>query len=191
MKVLSAQSYPTLCDPMDCSPKVSSGILQARILKWVAIPFSSGSSWPRDRTWVPCIAGRFFTIWATRKAQEWLYSNTKRKKERKDSAYNCHYLLPFSLVHSKKKKTQIIWKLIFLQLPKIRFEFISKLCLLMAPQHPSPLPATTDNQGLALVEIYRRTELEFPLYPGLLMSSWLMFRARCQAYILGKDHPER
>ena len=45
------------------------GILQARILKWVAIPFSRGSSWPRDRTQVSCIAGRLFTIWATREAQ--------------------------------------------------------------------------------------------------------------------------
>ena len=44
------------------------GILQARILEWVAIPFSRGSSWHRDQTWVFCIAGRFFTIWATREA---------------------------------------------------------------------------------------------------------------------------
>ena len=54
--------------PMDCSPPVSSvlGILQARILEWVAISFSRGSSWPRDWTLVSCIAGRFFTVWATR-----------------------------------------------------------------------------------------------------------------------------
>ena len=39
------------------------GILQARILEWVAIPFSGGSSWPRDQTLVPCIAGRFVSIW--------------------------------------------------------------------------------------------------------------------------------
>ena len=60
-----------LCDPMDCSPPGSPvhGILQARILEWVTIPFSRGSSWPRDQTWVSCIAGRFFTIWATREAQ--------------------------------------------------------------------------------------------------------------------------
>ena len=52
-----------LCNPVDCSPPGSSvrGILQARILEWVAIPFSRGSSLPRDRTWVSCIAGRFFT----------------------------------------------------------------------------------------------------------------------------------
>ena len=54
---------------MDCSPPGSSpGILQARILEWDAIPFSRRSSQSRDRTWVSCIAGRFFTIWATREA---------------------------------------------------------------------------------------------------------------------------
>ena len=41
------------------------GILQSRILEWIAIPFTRGSFWPRDQTWVSCIAGRFFTIWAT------------------------------------------------------------------------------------------------------------------------------
>ena len=65
-----SQSCPTLCDPMDCSLPGSSvhGILQARILEWVAISFSRGSSCPRDRTQVSCIAGRRFTIWGTRKA---------------------------------------------------------------------------------------------------------------------------
>ena len=46
------------------------GILQGRILEWVAFPFFRGSSWPRDQTQVSCIAGRFFTSWATREAQE-------------------------------------------------------------------------------------------------------------------------
>ena len=66
--VLVALSCLTLCDPMDCSLPGSSahGILQARILEWVAIPSSRGSSWARDWTWVSCVAGRFFTIWATR-----------------------------------------------------------------------------------------------------------------------------
>ena len=66
MKVV--QSCPTLCDPLDCSLPGSfvHGILQARILKWVAIPFSRGSTWPRDQTQVSCIAGKFF-IWATGK----------------------------------------------------------------------------------------------------------------------------
>ena len=62
-EVLFAQSCPTVCNPMDCSPPGSSvhGVLQARILEWVAIPFSRGSSQPRDRTQVSCTAGRFFT----------------------------------------------------------------------------------------------------------------------------------
>ena len=67
-----AQSCLSLCDPMDCSLPGSSihGILQARVLEWVAISFSRGSSQPRDRTWVSCIADRCFTVWATREA--WL-----------------------------------------------------------------------------------------------------------------------
>ena len=52
---------------MDCSPPGSSvrGILQARILEWVAIPFSRVTSWPQDWTQVSCITGRFFTVWAS------------------------------------------------------------------------------------------------------------------------------
>ena len=61
MKV--AQSCPSLCDPMDSTVY---GILQARILLWVAFPFSRGSSQPRNWTGVSFIAGRFFTNWATR-----------------------------------------------------------------------------------------------------------------------------
>ena len=62
--MLITQSCPTLCNPVDCSPPGSSvhGILQARILEWVAIPFSRGFSQPRNRTLVSCIAGGFFTI---------------------------------------------------------------------------------------------------------------------------------
>ena len=68
--VLVTQSCPTLCNLMDCSPPGFSvlGILQARIPEWVAISFSRGSLWPRDQTWVSGIAGKYFTIWATREA---------------------------------------------------------------------------------------------------------------------------
>ena len=64
------QSCPTLCDPVDCSLPSSSvhGILQARILEWVAVSFSRGSSRPKDRTRVSCIGGRHFNLWATREA---------------------------------------------------------------------------------------------------------------------------
>ena len=76
--VLVVQSCPTVCDPMDCSLPGSSlhGILQVRILEWkkkkrilewIAIPFSRGSSWPRDWTQVSCVAGSLFTVWATGK----------------------------------------------------------------------------------------------------------------------------
>ena len=64
--LLLVQSCPTLWDPINYSLPSSSvhGILQARILEWVAISFSRGSSWPRNRTQVSCIAGRYFTILA-------------------------------------------------------------------------------------------------------------------------------
>ena len=57
--------YLNLCDPLDYTVH---GILQARILEWVAFPFSRGSSQPRDWTQVSHIAGGFFTSWATREA---------------------------------------------------------------------------------------------------------------------------
>ena len=68
--VLFTQLCLTLCDTMDHSPSGSSlhGILQARTLEWVAIPYSKGSSWARDGPWVCYIAGRFFAIWTTREA---------------------------------------------------------------------------------------------------------------------------
>ena len=67
-------SHVWLSDPTDCSPPGSSvhGILQARVLEWVAMPSSKESFQPRDRTKVSHIAGRFFTIWDTREAR-WVF----------------------------------------------------------------------------------------------------------------------
>ena len=67
MKVLVTQSCPTLCNPMDCSPPGFSihGILQARILEWVAISFSRGTSWPRDWTcdfWGQVTKGNYYEL---------------------------------------------------------------------------------------------------------------------------------
>ena len=64
VKALVTWSYPSLCNSMDCSPPGSSvqGILQARILEWITIPFSRGSSQPRDQTCVSGIVGKFFTL---------------------------------------------------------------------------------------------------------------------------------
>ena len=69
VKVLVTQLYLTLCHPRDYSPPGSfvHGILQARILEWVAISFPRISSWPRNQTQVSFIAGRIFTVWATKK----------------------------------------------------------------------------------------------------------------------------
>ena len=67
VKVKVTQLCPTLLDPTDYTVHE---ILQARILEWVALPFSRGSSEPRVWTQVSHIAGRFFTSWATRKVQE-------------------------------------------------------------------------------------------------------------------------
>ena len=65
---LVTKSYPKGCDPGDCSPPGSSahGILQARILEWVAMSFSRGSSRPRDWTCVSCIGRWILYCWATR-----------------------------------------------------------------------------------------------------------------------------
>ena len=70
MYLLYTQSHQTLCHPMDSSTSGSSvhGILQVRILEWVAIPFSRGSSQPRNWTGVSYIAGGYFPAWATREA---------------------------------------------------------------------------------------------------------------------------
>ena len=107
VNVSITQLCPTLCDSMDYSPSGSSvhGILQARILEWAAIPFSRGSSQPRDWTCVSCIAG-FFTIWATREAN----------------------LLPYSLNCGGKKSTlpnkanpaPLSWLLFLTQVPLVQ-----------------------------------------------------------------------
>ena len=64
VKVLIIQLCLTVCNSMDCSPQGSSvhGILQARIMEWIAILFSRGSSRPRDQTQFSCIEGRFFIV---------------------------------------------------------------------------------------------------------------------------------
>ena len=73
----------TRCDPMDYTVR---GILQARILEWVAFPFSRGSSQPRDWTRVSCIAGGFFTNWATRDALDEIKARIFKKFDEKDKS---------------------------------------------------------------------------------------------------------
>ena len=78
VKVKVGQSYPTLCDPMDYTVH---GTLQARILGWVAGPFSGGSSQPRDQTQVSHNAGEFFISWANRDINHLVMSDSLRPHE--------------------------------------------------------------------------------------------------------------
>ena len=75
------QSCPTLCNPMEPASSSVHGILQARILEWAAMPFSRGSSQPRNQTHisVSCIAGRFFSISAARGAHSDVLIFTERQ----------------------------------------------------------------------------------------------------------------
>ena len=93
-----AQSYSTLCNPIDCSLPGSSvhGIFQAIVLEWIAISFSSGSSRRRDRTRVSCIVDRRFTVWAT-------YTPPNDGRYKIPSAYNLASAVsrpPKSCLHS-------------------------------------------------------------------------------------------
>ena len=112
------QSCPTLHDPVDCSLPGSSvyGILQARILEWVTISFSRGSSQSRDRTQVSHIGGRCFNRWATRQAHLWFrslhfqvvyyvvidnwyrYTFAAIKKKKNGVAYNSTNLLSYTVL---------------------------------------------------------------------------------------------
>ena len=85
---LVTKSCPTFCNATDSSlPGFSvHGVSQARILKWVAISFSRGSSWSRDRTCVSCVGWWILYHWATREAIR-IYSNNK-KEGNSDTCYN-------------------------------------------------------------------------------------------------------
>ena len=115
--VLVAQLCLTLCNPMDCSPPGSSvhGILQARILKVRSHSLLQASSWPRDQTWVSHIAGRFFTIWATRETQKTMGATFKsltpstRAKPLMNFSHLWHQLW-FTRVLPAMQETQI-WSL--------------------------------------------------------------------------------
>ena len=97
MKV--AQLCLTPCDPMGCRLPGSSvhRILQARILEWVAVPFSRGSSWPRSQTGISSIVDGFFTIWATREAGD-----------KNDTLYGFILFICFHLIILKNSEEQCI-----------------------------------------------------------------------------------
>ena len=73
MKVKLLSPVPLFATPWSLPGSSIHGISQARILEQIVISFSSRSSWPRDRTWVSCTAGRLFTIWATRESPNFCF----------------------------------------------------------------------------------------------------------------------
>ena len=94
-KTLGAKLCLTLCDPMNCSPPGFSvrGILQARILEWVAMSSSRGSSQARDWTQISCSASRLFAAWTKREAQH-LQCNTLNEISQIEDSH-----LMISLIH--------------------------------------------------------------------------------------------
>ena len=132
-----AQSCPTLCNPMDCSPPGSSvpGIFQARIRECIAISFSRGASRPRDRTRVSWIADRFFTIWATREAL-----NNEVTPKLNGNTY-CYYFLfsgEWDLVPQQEMETvplQLKWGGVLTTGPPGKSLIISLLSLMVQDIH--------------------------------------------------------
>ena len=104
----------SLWPPMDCRLPGSSvhEILQARILEWVAIPFSRGSSWPRDRAYISCIPGGFFTIWATREALQIFHvdvSSSAMPFKIHSSAFFSSPIFNKSFLNEQKKACDNFW----------------------------------------------------------------------------------
>ena len=114
--MLIAQSCPILCKPMDYNLSGSSvhEILQARIRKWVAIPFSSGSSWPREWTQVSCITSRIFTVWVTREDPKENICMAKKRKCYKLYSIDAEFIWN-SLLLLTEYKLKLDWKSLFLQ----------------------------------------------------------------------------
>ena len=104
------QSCWTLRDPMDCSPPGFSiyGIFQARILEWVAMPFSRASSLPRDQTQVFCIVGRFFTVWATREYINCIVSDNKAPRK---WLYHSHIAIKIQIILFLKDLRRLLLEL--------------------------------------------------------------------------------
>ena len=113
---------------MECSPLGYSvhGLLQARILEWVAIPFSRGSSGPRDQTWISCIVGRVFTLSAIEKslAPTLLHPSFKGRTNRKPMA-----LVKRAVLTCHHYQTSFLWLGWRRMLPKAKMEVSRELLI--------------------------------------------------------------
>ena len=120
VQVKVAQSCSTLCDPMDCNltDTCVREILQSRILEWIGTSFSRVYSWPRDWNWASHIAGRLFTVWTTREAQD-----TK-------STYKNSNCISINYSWTYRHRTKIIVLLIITQKLNTRYK-CKKACIVL------------------------------------------------------------
>ena len=91
-RCMNAQLYLTLCDPVDCSPPDSSvhGILQARILEWIAIPVSRGSLWLKNQTCISCLSCTGKSATALERATKWACKGHEYREELRLCDFLCH-----------------------------------------------------------------------------------------------------
>ena len=150
VKVLVVQLCLTFCDPMNCSLPSSSvhGILQVRMLEWIAMPFSKGSSLPRDRTQVSHIAGGFFTVWAQGSPYMYIICVHRQDQRRSFSAWG------FGL---KQESTRCVTS--YKYFPKNRMEEVSLFILLVATSS-----SYCQRESWGLSSVFNQTVI-----PGILM----------------------
>ena len=118
VKVKSLSHVRLCCDPLDCGLSGSSvhGMFQARVLEWVVISFSRGSSWLRDWTQVSRIVGRHFTLWATR-GRQWEYKQPQIFGKQFDFMLKAEYLhtyysrISFLIIYSRETHTHMNQKI--------------------------------------------------------------------------------
>ena len=145
MSAYSVTSFMSVCNPMDYSPTVSSihGILQAGILECVMMPFSRGSSQPRDQiciSCVPCIAGRFFTTERWGEFVRYIHSQMLKGDTYRQITYYRSDLLDIKedAKESHQKQKVLVW------------EFF-------VPQHPNPLPIWVKSSSVSGPNFYYRS----------------------------------
>ena len=154
VKLLVTQSCLTLCDPKNCSPSGPSvhGILQARILAWVASPFSRGSSWSRDWTCVSSIEAWFFIIWAIRKAQIYVHTHVCMPAQSLQSCPTlCNFMdhgPPGSSVHGILQARTLEWVVISFSSNKVWSEWrewsdVAQSCLTLCDPMDCSLPGSS------------------------------------------------
>ena len=152
---LVTQSCLTLCDPIDCSPQapLSMGILQTRILQWVAISFSRGSSQPSDQTQVSLIAGRFFPSWITREAQ-------------------CLFNLTQFFVWGEGFLV-VLFVVLFFWLITMVYNSAALSRFTLVQPSPPPISMTFHHPKLKLCTLKNNSPLPLPSVPGYLCSAHL------------------